>query len=235
MNYSNYTAFRWSGKTGLVHSIITRLFLWTKPPRLPAQYILTRNHSILCSSLPQSHLASYCVHSVSFYSSLSGQQQSIGSYQFSFSQLTNRDIHWDVAKDIPVELQNLTLLSADATPSLTWNGWLCASRSHKARLSVPIPQSCWPFAPSHPWYILLAIPNKTSHFLVFPAAMHSSDNGTTMQLLILCTGWDWAPDTGDEIKSRTLCTSLSTQEVLYQTETLCFQYLLSFSPHCSTS
>lgn len=177
------SGLRQSGKIGLVNSTTTVLFLGVQLLWLSAQYFLTRYCSILRSSLPQSPLTSYCAHSFSFYSPLSRQQQSISSYEF-------RDVHRDMLKDAPAELQNIILLSTLATPPLTQNSWHYASCSRKVQLSGPVLQSRCPFAPSHRWCTIPATQDETSHFLAFPAAIHSSDNWTTLQLLILFIEWD---------------------------------------------
>lgn len=86
-----------------------------------------------------------------------------------------------------MELQNIILL-CNSFPDLTQltlrftfpqGAALCA----RSAVSLPICS----FSPlAH----IPAICNKTSYFLAFPAAIHSSDNRTTLQLLILLIEWD---------------------------------------------
>lgn len=73
--------------------------------------------------------------SVSFYSSLSGQQQPISLPEFSFSLFPNRDIRCATMKVPPVELQGIVQFSTSPTQT----GWLCASRSRGGSLCPSAP------------------------------------------------------------------------------------------------
>lgn len=83
-------------------------------------------------------------------------------------------VHGDVSEDAPVYKATRHYLVFNFP---TQTSWLCASHSRCVALCAHLHLSPWCTAPLEEM--------ETRHFPAFPAAIHSADNQTTVQLLIL--------------------------------------------------